>query len=39
MDALRAVNRMAENTNLPRIPEKAIEEMINRDTLELLGIG
>jgi predicted TIM-barrel fold metal-dependent hydrolase len=39
MDALRSVNRMAENTNLPRIPEKAIEEMIYRDTLDLLGLG
>jgi len=39
MDALRSVNRMAENTNLPRIPEKAIEDMIYRDTLELLGLG
>ncbi|WP_321474918.1 amidohydrolase family protein [uncultured Paludibaculum sp.] len=39
MDALRAVNRMAEGTNLPRIPEKAIEAMIGRDTLGLLGIG
>ncbi len=39
MDALRSVNRMAENTNLPRIPEKAIEDMIHRDTLDLLGLG
>lgn len=39
MDALRSVNRMAENTNLPRIPEKAIEDMIYRDTLDLLGLG
>ncbi|QOY89582.1 amidohydrolase family protein [Paludibaculum fermentans] len=39
MDALRSVNRMAENTNLPRIPEKAIEGMIHRDTLDLLGLG
>lgn len=39
MDALRSVNRMAENTNLPKIPEKAIEDMIYRDTLDLLGLG
>ena len=39
MDALRVVNRMTENTNLPRIPEKAIEAMIHRDTLALLGVG
>jgi len=38
MDKLRAVNRMAENTNLPRIPEKAIEDLINRDTLSILGL-
>jgi hypothetical protein len=39
IDALRAVNHMAENTNLPRIPDEAIEAMIHRDTLSLLGIG
>jgi hypothetical protein len=39
IDALRVVNHMAENTNLPRIPEAAIEQMIHRDTLSLLGIG
>ena len=39
MDALRAVNRMVENTNLPRIPEKAVEALIARDALDLLGIG
>lgn len=35
---LRDVNRMTENTNLPRIPEKAIEDLIHRDTLGLLGL-
>ena len=39
IEALRVVNRMVENTNLPRIPEAAIEQMIHRDTLSLLGIG
>jgi len=38
MDKLRDVNRMTENTNLPRIPEKAIEDLIHRDTLGLLGL-
>ncbi len=39
IDALRVVNRMTENTNLPRIPEKVIEDLIHRDTLALLGVG
>jgi len=39
IEALRGVNRMTENTNLPRIPEEAIEAMIHRDTLSLLGVG
>ena len=39
MEALRKVNQMVEGTHLPRIPEAKIEAMINRDTLDLLGIG
>lgn len=39
MTALRKVNQMVEGTNLPRIPEAKLEAMINRDTLNLLGIG
>jgi hypothetical protein len=39
MTALRSVNKMVQDTNLPRIPESKIEAMINRDTLDLLGIG
>jgi hypothetical protein len=39
MTALRKVNEMAEGSKLPRIPEAAIEAMIHRDTLDLLGIG
>lgn len=39
MAALRQVNKMAEGSNLPRIPEAKIEAMIHRDTLDLLGIG
>jgi hypothetical protein len=39
MTALRKVNEMVDGTKLPRIPESKIEEMINRDTLDLLGIA
>jgi len=38
MDALRNINYMLEGTKLPRIPEDAIEGIINRDSLKLLGI-
>ncbi len=34
---LRAINRVAEGTGLPRIPEDVIEGIIHRNTLELLG--
>jgi predicted TIM-barrel fold metal-dependent hydrolase len=37
--ALGKVNDMVEGTRLPRIPEAKINAMINRDTLDLLGIG
>ncbi len=39
MEALHKVNDMVEGSHLPRIPDKAIEDMIHRDTLDLLGIG
>jgi len=39
MVALRKVNEMVEGTRLPRIPEAKLEALINRDTLDLLGIG
>jgi predicted TIM-barrel fold metal-dependent hydrolase len=39
MDALRTPNRAIEGTNLPRISEAAMEEIINRDALSLLGLG
>jgi predicted TIM-barrel fold metal-dependent hydrolase len=35
---LRGLNRMLEGTALPRLNEEAIERMIYRDTLPLLGI-
>lgn len=38
MDALRKVNDMAAGTNLPRIPENALEALIHRDSLDLLGL-
>ena len=38
IEALGKLNQMVEGTNLPRIPESAVEAMIHRDTLDLLGI-
>ena len=38
LDGLRNVNRIVEGTNLPRVPEDAIEEIIERDALPLLGL-
>lgn len=38
IDGLRHINDMLEGTRLPRIPEDAIEEIIHRDSLKLLGI-
>ena len=38
MDALRKVNEMAAGTNLPRIPEDALEALIHRDSLDFLGL-
>jgi uncharacterized protein len=39
MEALRRVNSMVDGTNLPRIPEQRIEELISRDSLTLLGLA
>jgi predicted TIM-barrel fold metal-dependent hydrolase len=39
MSELRSVNVITEGTRLPRIPDSKLEAMINRDTLDLLGIG
>lgn len=36
---LRAVNEIVEGTRLPRIPEEAIEAIIHRDSLALLGLA
>lgn len=38
VDALQKVNQMVEGTNLPRIPQAAIDDLIHRDTLDLLGL-
>lgn len=38
IDGLRRVNDMLEGTKIPRIPEDSIEDIINRDSLKLLGI-
>ena len=39
IDGLRAVNRLVEGTNLPRVPEEAVEAIIHRDALALLGLA
>jgi uncharacterized protein len=36
--ALKKVNEMAVGTNMPRIPEAKIEELIHRNSLPLLGL-
>ncbi len=38
IEALRNINHMVEGTNLPRLPEAKMEEMIYRDALRLTGI-
>ncbi len=35
---LRGINRVAEGSGFPRIPEEVIEGIIHRDTLALLGL-
>ena len=39
IDGLRRLNDMTRGTGLPRLDERAIEAMIGRDALALLGIG
>ena len=39
IDACRSVNDVVEGTRLPRVPEDAIEALIHRDSLDLLGLG
>ncbi|MBS0208656.1 MAG: amidohydrolase [Planctomycetes bacterium] len=38
IDGLRALNQMTVGTGLPRLNEAAIEALINRDALKILGI-
>jgi hypothetical protein len=38
MDGMRRVNAVIEGTKLPPVPEEAIEEIIHRNSLELLGL-
>lgn len=38
LDGLRTLNHMVEGTNLPRLNMEAIERMIHRDSLRLLGL-
>ena len=39
IDGLLAVNRVVEGTGLPRVPEEALQRIVERDTLALLGIA
>jgi len=39
IEALRKVNNIVEGTRLPRVLEGELEALVNRDSLELLGIG
>lgn len=39
IDGCRRVNAILEGTKLPRVPENAMEEIIHRDSLDLLGLG
>lgn len=39
IEGLRKLNKFTENTGLPKLNEKAIEEMIYRDSLTILGLN
>lgn len=39
INGLRNVNQVVEGTRLPRVPEEAIEGIIHRDALSLLGLN
>jgi predicted TIM-barrel fold metal-dependent hydrolase len=39
LDGLRSLNEMVEGSNLPRLKVDEIEQMIERDSLKLLGLG
>ncbi|RTE11696.1 amidohydrolase family protein [Paenibacillus whitsoniae] len=38
IDATRNINHLVEGTNLPRIPEHIIEDIIHRNTPDILGL-
>ena len=38
VDGLRQIPRLGEGTNLPRVPERVIERMLERNPLPLLGL-
>lgn len=38
IDALGTINDILEGTKLPRVPEKPLQEILHRDSLDLLGI-
>lgn len=39
IDALRSVNDIVKVSGLPPVPEDALEAIIHRDSLELLGLS
>jgi predicted TIM-barrel fold metal-dependent hydrolase len=39
LDGLRSLNKMVEGTNLPRLNMEAVERMIYRDSLAILGLA
>jgi predicted TIM-barrel fold metal-dependent hydrolase len=39
IDGLRSLNRLVEGTALPRLDEQAIEALIHRDSLRILGLA
>ena len=38
MDGLRGLNDQLEGTRLPRIPEEVIDGILQRESLDLLGL-
>jgi len=39
IDGIRNVNHVAEGTHMPRVPQEAIESILDRDSLALLGLA
>jgi predicted TIM-barrel fold metal-dependent hydrolase len=38
VNALTGVNKLVEGTNMPRVPDRVIDSLLNRNTPELLGL-